>query len=110
MEIFENLWGWFEDSEGWIKILVLGLMLALGAAGFFGWNAIKDFTNPSAAVTEQVGTIKEAGQKAVEEGQQTVEAGQQILEEKAAEFKETAEDAKQKALDYTQNLLNKFKN
>lgn len=96
MEILENIWGWFEGADGWIKVLTIGLMIALGGAGFMGIGAVKDIFSADKQQQEEVVATK------VEELQTT---GKEVI----ATGQEVIENGKQQALDYAENLLNRFK-
>ena len=97
MEILEDLYGWFEDADGWMKVLVIALMIALGGAGFMGISAVKDMFNPD----------KQQQQEEVIAGK--VEDLQVAGEEAIATGQELLEDTKQQALNYAEEMLNKFK-
>lgn len=97
MGILEDLWGWFEDMDGTLKVLAIALMIALGGAGFMGISVVKDIFSPDKkqqqeeVIANKVGELQTAGEEALVTGQ------------------EALEDTKQKALDYAEEMLNKFK-
>lgn len=116
MKLFNNLYNMFEDSDGWIKLLVCGLLLALGLAGFFGWNTIKEFTellnNPTEQVIDDTTEALEEGKQQLEEqkqelidqGNETLEQGRQVLEDGKQKLDEVKEQTLEKTADFIQSL------
>lgn len=99
-DFFFGIGEWFEEQDGWLKVLIIALVIALGAAGYFGFNAFRDITNPQATVTEQAEELQAKGAQALEDGRAT-------LEEQQVELQEKAGTIRQQALDYAQGLLDK---
>ena len=97
MEFLEEIWNWFEDIDGLLKILVIALMVALGGAGFLGISVVKDIFSTNAqqqqeeVLTNKVDELRSTGEDVLTTGH------------------EVFEDTKQKALNYTEELINKFK-
>lgn len=97
MGILEDLWNWFEDADGLLKVLVIALMIAFGGAGFMGISAVKNiFSHDKQQQQEDV--IANKVDELQSSGEEALATGHEVLE-----------DTKQKALNYAKEMLNKFK-
>lgn len=110
MIFFENLRVELDNSSGWIKILIVGLFVALGLAGFFGWRTVKDLNNMYNAPKEElINTAKEA----IDTSKEQLEKQSSVLldegKQKLDDGKQTLDEAKEQLHKKVTSILDTFK-
>ena len=118
MLFFKNIFNWFDGVErnsGWIKIVMVCLLLSLCLIGFwfFSWNMIKDLTNtlnkPVKNITATTTGIIDDGKEELEDQkQQIIDAGNEQLD-KGRKVVEEKKQELDKAIEKAANIIEAFK-
>ena len=118
MLFFKNIFNWFDGVErnsGWIKIVMVCVLLSLCLIGFwfFSWNMIKDLTNtlnkPVKNITATTTGIIDDGKEELEnQKQQIIDAGNEQLD-KGRKVVEEKKQELNKAIEKATNIIEAFK-
>lgn len=116
MLFFKNIFNWFDGVErnsGWIKIVIVCLLLILCLVGFLGWNMVKDLTNTLNKPVEDItatttGIIDDGKEELENQKQQIIDAGNEQLD-KGRKVVEEKKQELDKAIEKAANIIEAFK-